>query len=67
MNFTRAEPVLNAVVAPVVDVLVDAGADPARLMLLGAVCRDALHVASGHEEDPRSTGEVGGVRRRGQT
>jgi predicted nucleotidyltransferase len=58
MDFVRARLTLESLIAPVVDVLAAAGADPERLMLLGAVCRDVLHQAGGHDEQLRRTGDL---------
>lgn len=58
MDFTRAEATLRDVVAPVVTELELVGVNPGDLMLVGAVCRDVLHLAAGHTSSLRSTGDL---------
>jgi predicted nucleotidyltransferase len=58
LDFTRAEATLRDVVAPVVTELELVGVDPGDLMLVGAVCRDVLHLAAGHTSSLRSTGDL---------
>lgn len=58
MHFSHAEATLRDVVSPVVTELEQVGVAPGALMLVGAVCRDVLHLAAGHTSSLRSTGDL---------
>ena len=49
IDVARAHGMLEHVVAPVVEVLADLSPGLPDVLVVGAVCRDALHIAAGHD------------------
>ena len=59
LDLTRAERYLEEAVEPVVEALLAASYDgPLPVMIIGATCRDALHLAAGHTAVLRRTDDL---------
>ena len=58
INPSKAQRLLDDVVGPVVAELCDLEPDLPPVMVVGAVCRDALHAAAGHTHQLRTTDDL---------